>query len=409
LSTTCTTPPSNEAGAGDLLRREVDHQLLAGQRRQRALVEHVRGGLATVDDVLQQDRAQRRLALGAEQLRDGPLRQRIERGVGRGEDRHRARGQFETGGLDAGEQLREARPTSDGHQVRAGAVRGGRAAVAGATFTAEGRDRAHVQRERPGLLVGDRDADRLDLRGVQGRRVLHRAAEAVEAEAIERQTHLRPLAVPGLELLLERARHHAHVADAHVEGVLAPVAPDLEHEALGAGTDAFANGGSHLREAAVVLERQLAGEAKDARGRLTDLAGRQAAHDAVEHGAPRADAVLEVEAQGLRDGRSGEGRAGDGERGEREVAIHASPGDRAGSGPVGLRLRRAAGCVRGERAPAARQTAARARPRLGRTAGRRPARGKVLGGFARAAGNPVQKRTPPPTMKPCTARSALKV
>ena len=175
---------------------------------------------------------------------------------------------------------------------------------------AEGSDRAQLEREWPRLLVRQRDADRFDLLRVERGRAADLAAEAVERELVERQAHLGPLAVLGLEALLIRARHHADVALSDVEVVGPTVALDLHDQPFGAGQRAFGHGATHLREAAVVLQRQLAGEAQQAWFGLRDAAGRQAAHDAVQHGVPRADAALEVELEGL-----GVGGRGHGERG----------------------------------------------------------------------------------------------
>lgn len=155
---------------------------------------------------------------------------------------------------------------------------------------ARDRNQVPVAAGRRGRLTRDvvgamgRNRAQLDLEGSA-----HLGAEVVAAQAVERQPDLPPLACDGRGLRQERSSHHAQVADAQVERATATVT--LELEAPGPGTHSLADRGAQPGEAAVVRERQLAGESQAARPRRADLAGRRTAHHNVEPARPiRVDA-----------------------------------------------------------------------------------------------------------------------
>ena len=277
----------HQAGTIDRQRRWIDVKRLSRQRREPAPFEDRRTADRLADHVVLEDRLQRGLALGAGQELDLVLGQFREGLVRRCEDGElRACRELDSRSLDERKQRGEV--CLGGHGCQ-GVRRGGGGRLA------RRPDPVDFDRERAFLLVSERDAHRFDGGRVKRRRIAHALAEAVGDALAEGDLDLGPLASLGGEDALVAAGHQAKTRGSDVTLVVPAVALDAQHQSARAVEGALWHRRANLREAAVVLKRELAGEAQRAAITGLDAAGGQPAHHAVQHGLPALRAALELE------------------------------------------------------------------------------------------------------------------
>ena len=279
----------HQAGVVDGERGRVDIERLPGERLQPTSVEHRRTLQRLRHHVVLQDRLQHWLARGARQELHLLLGELGEGLVGGREDGDLgALRELEVRGLHQRKQRGQVGLPGNRRQRCPGRLLGRRSAT-------DRADPVDLQRKFAGLLVRKGDAHRLDRCRVERRRVPHALAEAVQDALVERHLDLDPLAGLGLEEALVAARHEAHARGPDVALVGAAVALHAEEQSLLPRERALGNRGADLREAAVVLERELAREAQRAAVARSDAAGGEATHDAVEDGLPSRGAAVEFQ------------------------------------------------------------------------------------------------------------------
>ena len=138
---------------------------------------------------------------------------------------------------------------------------------------ADWSDPIDFKRKRTSLLIGESDTHRFNGCRVERGGVAHALAEAVQCALTKGDLNFDPLAGLGVKDTLVAARHESHARGSNVTLVRAPVAFYAHAQSRGAGECSFRDGGTNLRESAVVFQREFASEAQRATFASGDASG----------------------------------------------------------------------------------------------------------------------------------------